>query len=270
MTVLAPLVCLLAADTSLSDKAQQAAEKFFRSNERIAEYEYDWKSEAKKFTSEGSLKSRDTKHVRSVLMDGERVSIFLERNGKIATAGEIRQQEIEARQRRLSPEQRARKQAEEEKKRKERFGFLKEFPDAFVFRVVETKQVEGRPTSVVEFTPKPGFKPNSLRAKIFLKSRGQLWLDDAEMALVRLEAVAFEDMSIGGFLAHIGKGSRFGLTQMRVEKDVWLPSTTSIKIEARILFKTVNSEDDERYWNYKRSPPKQARRPAGEVDSRIE
>src|SRR5207302_4439797 len=63
------------------------------------------------------------------------------------------------------------------KDREEGRKFLKEITDAFDFRLLGEESIEGRPSWIIEGTPRSGFKPTLNHADVPTKLRGKLWID---------------------------------------------------------------------------------------------
>ena len=148
---------------------------------------------------------------------------------------------------------RQKRKAEADRKRKEEFAFLEELPSAFDFKIVDRTKIGSRDISVVEFTPRAGYKPGQMRSKLFPKIRGKVWLDAGEGQAAKLTAEVFDDVSLGGFLANLGKGTHFEFEQNRVDDSRWLPVSIYSRVMARVLlFKTFNLEEVETFANYRK------------------
>jgi hypothetical protein len=267
-----PLFSLLLAaaafgnEIPLSELAHRAVMKYIEGSNVTAEYDYESWSRERKLASDGTVKEDQSARYRVTWRDGFRVSYQVEQNGQPVSAEQMKKQEAQvekrlAELRRIPPAEMAKRRAESAKKRAERLEFLKEFPNAFDFRIVERTTLNQRPVSVVEFTPKPGYRPSSMRAKLFTKIRGKVWMDREELQMVRLEAEAFDDISIGGFLANVGKGTFFKITQQRLDANIYVPETRHIRYAARLmLVKSMHEEEEERFWGYQRRTPLAATR----------
>ena len=74
--------------------------------------------------------------------------------------------------------------------------------------VVGRELVDGRPTIVVEFAPRPGYKPVTEGGKVIQKFSGRAWVDEADRQLVRLEAQLVETLGVGpARIARLQKGA---------------------------------------------------------------
>ena len=96
-----------------------------------------------------------------------------------------------------------------------------------------------------------------MRAKLFTKLYGKVWLDPSEAQAARLTADFFEDVSIGGFIANLGKGTHFEFDQNRVDDSHWLPARIYSRVMAKVLlFKSFNMEELETFANFRQAVQK--------------
>ncbi len=223
---------------------------------RARGYEYDYRTNEKKLASDGSEKESHSAWINFQFIDQRRWGMVKERDG-VPTTEEQRQTQRSkflasvASVNALPEATRQKRKAEAEKKRKEQMEFLEELPNAFDFKVVERTKIGSRDISVIEFTPRQGFKPAQMRSKLFTKVRGKVWLDAAEAQAAKLTADVFEDLSLGGFLANLGKGTHFEFEQNRIDDSRWLPVRIYSRVMAKVLvFKSFNTEELETYANF--------------------
>ena len=152
-----------------------------------------------------------------------------------------------------TPEQRDKRLRKEEKEREEDRALVREVADANTFRLVNTERLDGRETYVIDAKPRPDFHPHLKDAKYLPKFRGRVWIDSAETQWVKLEVEAIDTVSWGLLLARIHKGSRIGIELTRVNDEVWLPKSVSLKLSARVaLLKNFNVLEDVSYRDYKK------------------
>ncbi len=220
--------------------------------------EYEFRSEEKKIASDGSVKERTNTRIEFKQLDGYRWAQVMERNGTPTTEAQRKEQQEKSAARiallkNETAANRERKQRESIKKRNDQMGFVEEFPNAFDFQLVEQTKIAGREISVVSFTPRKGYRPGQMRARIFTKLNGKAWLDPTEKQAVKMIVDIFDDFSIGGFVANLGKGTRFEFNQVRFDNSVWLPSSIYSRLMARLLvFKSYNTEETESFSNYRK------------------
>jgi hypothetical protein len=125
--------------------------------------------------------------------------------------------------------------------------------DAYTFRLVNTETRDGRETYVIDAEPRPDFRPHVKGAKYLPKFRGRIWIDSAETQWVKLEVEAIDTVSWGLFLARLHRGSRVNIELTRVNDEVWLPKSVSLKLSARLaLLKSFNVIENVSYRDYKK------------------
>jgi hypothetical protein len=130
----------------------------------------------------------------------------------------------------------ARRQAKEEEDRRKEQEVVDE-----VFRmddiVVEGREnLNGRPTIVVAFTPKPGYKPVTEGARVIQKLAGRAWVDEQDRQLVRLEAKLIDNLGVGpARLARLQKGAVSYFYRRKVNDEIWLPAEARFTGSAKAL-----------------------------------
>jgi hypothetical protein len=84
------------------------------------------------------------------------------------------------------------------------------------------------------------------------KFRFRVWIDKADEERVRLDAPCIDTVSLGWFIARVHQGSRVLVEQTRVNDEVWLPKSVALKLDARVLFKGLNIEENIGYRDYQK------------------
>lgn len=159
---------------------------------------------------------------------------------------EVRRRESE------SKRDRARRIAKYQKERTQDNAMLREMVGAFEFRLAGETKRNGRDCWVLEATPKPGYEPRTREGKVLAGMRGRMWVDKEEYQWVRVEAQVTRPVSLYGFFAKVGPGTRFELEQEPVSANVWMPKHFAVRVNASALgFINENSTDDETYRNYR-------------------
>jgi hypothetical protein len=183
---------------------------------------------------------------------------LIERDGQVISGEERRQNEesIAARVAELkamTPEQRRKDEEENRRRTAENTSWLKEVPDALEYTLAGEETIHGRPAWILACEPRHGYRAKNLRARVFEKMRGRIWIDQEERELVRADVEMFDSVSVGwGVLGRIEKGTKFFLQRSRVGEGVWLPQAQTIRLSARmLLFKTLRSETTTRYSDYR-------------------
>lgn len=241
----------------LKETVRKALHSITRSDERLSNYGFVRHTERKEFNADGSVKTSTAMVLKRELHEGFPVTRPVERDGKPLSDSERKQIETAiakriGEMRGLSPEQR-RKQAEEAKKKeRETDAWMNEVPEAFDWKLVGEELVAGRPTLVIDATPRPGYQPGNMRAKILPKMRGRLWIDKADVEMVRADAEVFDEVNIAlGLAGHVDKGTKFHLQRSRIADGLWASTYEHARFSARVMvFKKFNAEVVSRTSNY--------------------
>ncbi len=130
-----------------------------------------------------------------------------------------------------------------------------ELPDAFDFRVVGEKVLDGRSLLVIEGVAQPGYKAQSSAAKLFRSLRVTFWVDQQDHQIVRVEAEVIDPISVGLFLVRVAKGSRATLELASVGEGIWLPESLQVFVSGRLgLLKGLRFEQRVQYSRYRIVP----------------
>jgi hypothetical protein len=223
----------------------------FVENNPTHTFEYSWRSERKEFDSSGKVTSENMLMGEKVTIQGVSIHRLLERNGTTLTDDEIRSQEMRIK------ETIAKVKAERQRgpgKQANGDEWIREVGDALDFKVVGEETVDGRSAWVLTCSPHAGYSAKNMRARVFEKMNGKLWIDRADRELVRAEAETFDTVNVGlGLLGRIEKGTRFQLTRTRLPEGAWVLDSQNIRFGARVLLvKWVGNEIHRKHWNYRR------------------
>ena len=121
-------------------------------------------------------------------------------------------------------------------------------------RIAGRELVDGRPTIVVTFTPRPDYKPVTKGAKVIQKLDGRAWIDEEDKQLVRLEGRLLENVGVGpAKLARLQKGATAWFQRRKVNDEIWLPSEARFTGAAKVfLVFGGRMELQSRYSDYKK------------------
>src|ERR1700693_5320005 len=140
-----------------------------------------------------------------------------------------------------------------EKERAEDRKFIREMPDAFVFRLLGVENVSGQPAWIIEADPKPGYRPAHARARLFTKVRAKVWIEQATYHWVKMDAEALDTLTFGFGLLRVAPGGTLHFEQVKVNGEIWLPSRALIHGDARLaLIKKLRAEIDIHYSDYRK------------------
>jgi hypothetical protein len=114
-------------------------------------------------------------------------------------------------------------------------AFAKEVPNAYDAKLVGEETIEGRPTWVIQLTPRADFHPLSMRAAMLKHIGARLWIDKQDVQWVKAQAHVIDTLSIGWVLARIGPGADITYEQTRVGDGLWMPKKIRIEGVAKIF-----------------------------------
>jgi len=69
---------------------------------------------------------------------------------------------------------------------------------------------------------------------MFSKVRGYLWIDEDAAQLARAELEVTDDISIGGFLAKVYKGSHLVQERYEISPGLWFPTYSQYDFDGRV------------------------------------
>ena len=152
-----------------------------------------------------------------------------------------------------SPNQRDRRlrlEAEDERKENET---IEDVFRLYNFRLIGRERFAGYGAVLLTFVPAPGFEPRTSEGRLLKNFSGRAWVAESDCQLIRVEAEAIDDVSMGfGFLARFHKGSRVVFQRRKVNDAVWLPSELSYSWGGRMLLvKKLRVEGVREYSDYK-------------------
>ena len=152
------------------------------------------------------------------------------------------------------PDARRRRDGEAERAAQRGQRRIVDVVNALQFKVEGRALHEGVPAIVVTFTPKPGAMPETRQGRIAQKFGGKVWIDEAAMEVMRMEAKAIDDISFGyGLIARLNEGTVATVTRRRIDRDLWLPTQLTIKGRGRAaVFRTLVLDFTADWFDYRR------------------
>lgn len=232
-----------------------------REEERRSQFLFKVRSERKELDSDGKVASRNSSVWERIEIDGYTFGRTLERNGKPLTTEE-RRSEDEAIQKRLTELKASKLPQQEPPTRSQQQDWYKEFPEALDYKLAGEETFNGRATLRLDATPRPGYEPKNLRARVFEKLKATLWIDKASSELVKVDGEMFDTVNVGfGVVGRVEKGTRFRLQRRQVSDGVWLIDSQTVRFAARfMLFKSIRSEATTEWSEFRRRTVILARR----------
>ena len=252
-----PIFLLLASAAFAQDANEiirRATDRDFTNFETRKNYTYQERTEVRQYNGKGQITKTDVETREILILQGQPYEKLIARNDKPLSEKDANKeqkkmdQEVEKRK-----HQSASEKAKLDKERLEERKYLREFTEAFDFKVIGEEPVSGKPAWVISVTPKPGYRPKESEAKMFTKLRGKVWIDKSEYHWVKAEGEVIDTLSFGLFLFRVAPGAKVSFEQTSVNGEVWLPSHISVRAEARIaLLKKMNAEIDITYREYRK------------------
>ena len=236
-----------------------ALTKLEESQERVvSKYVFRRAGERREFQADGKLKSERTWVVQRVFRDGFFFPTVIERDGKPLSEAELQSNDEWIQKRivelkAMTPEQRKQLRDEEKARDQQEDAWLRELPDALEFRKAGEEMLNGRAAILLECSPRSGYRARNMRARVFEKTRGRIWIDKGDSEMARTEAEVFEAVNIGwGLLGRIEKGTRFLLSRRKLDQETWGADSQIIRFAVRVmLVKSIHNEVVNRYSGYR-------------------
>ena len=188
--------------------------------------------------------------------DGD-VARLVQKDGKPLSA-EDDQAEIDRLNRVLAhPEEQARRHKREQEDAQHSNVVVGNLGAAFDF----TYAGEGSgPTGTViklNFTPKPSYSPPHIEDGVLKGMAGQLWIDQRQKRIVRLDAHLISDVNFGwGILGKLYKGGTILVEQNDQVPGHWEPTLLKLDLHGKeVMMISLNESDNEQSWGFQRSDP---------------
>jgi hypothetical protein len=145
------------------------------------------------------------------------------------------------------------------KKQKERAELIDATRSAFLYTFIAREPRADRILTKYRMEPNPAYKPTSRATSIFAKVRGYVWIDEIAGQLARVEVEVTDDISVGGFLAKVYKGSHLMQERYEMVPGLWFSSYSQYDFDGRRFFVSFAIHDRTFYSQYRRiGPPKEA------------
>ena len=132
-------------------------------------------------------------------------------------------------------------------------------PDAFLYRYEGTSPCPdgGGTCHHLTFSPNPSFEPPDLEAAIFRGLAGEVWIDQAQERLTRLDAHVIANVDFGwGILGKLDKGGTIQLEQSDIGGHDWELTTLKLSLTGKaLMFKSLNIQMTEQASHFSQVPP---------------
>lgn len=204
----------------------------------VKNYIYHSNQVAQELDSHGNTKKTEQEEHEHFWINDTPINRLLARDGKPLSESEQKKENERIDKRIAEAKERQQKKAAGEPAQKRRGEYevtFARFLELGAFSNPRRVTSHGRDTIAVDYTGDPKAKINNPLEGAIRELSGTVWVDEADHALVRVEARFFNDFKLGGgLLANIHKDSAFQSEFTKVNGEVWLPASFSGKGSARL------------------------------------
>ena len=130
-------------------------------------------------------------------------------------------------------------------------------PDAFLYRYEGMAPCAAGPCYRLTFSPNPHFAPPDVEASIFRGLAGEVWIDQEQERLTRLDAHVVANVDFGwGLLGKLDKGGTILLEQSDIGGRDWEATGMKLNLTGKALVvKSLNIEITEQASHFSKVPP---------------
>jgi hypothetical protein len=134
------------------------------------------------------------------------------------------------------PELQEKRRKSEQKDRERMTHLLSLLPEAFLYNFEGMVPCPSGPCYRLSFAPNPKFTPPDLEANIFRGVAGEVWIDQAQERLTRLDAHFIAEVDFGfGILGRLNKGGTALLEQSDIGDNDWELTDLKIHVNGKAL-----------------------------------
>ena len=133
---------------------------------------------------------------------------------------------------------------------------VKMLPDAFLFTLDGTVEGPNGPCYRLQFKPNPAFTPPDREGEVYHGMVGELWIDQAQERLVKIDAHLISDVNFGwGVLGKLYQGGSILVENSDVGFHHWETIHMKLRLQGKILMmKSVDFSTTEDFSNFKAQP----------------
>ena len=130
-------------------------------------------------------------------------------------------------------------------------------PDAFLYRFEDMVPCAGGQCYRLSFSPNPRFAPPDEEANIFRGMAGEVWIDQAQERLTRLDAHLISDVDFGwGIIGRLDKGGTILLEQANIGGHDWEVTGMKVNLTGKaLMFKSLSFHITEEASHFSLAPP---------------
>lgn len=155
---------------------------------------------------------------------------------------------------RESPAARAKREREDARDLAELRAAIDELFRLYEIRLVRRETLHGYPVIAVTLDPKPGYRPRTPEGQWMKKLRLRAWIHEHDYEVVRAEADAIADLTVGwGLIGRIHKGTSGRFDRTKVNDEIWLPRRSEVKAAGRsLIFRKFRLDAVTEWSDYRR------------------
>jgi hypothetical protein len=131
-------------------------------------------------------------------------------------------------------------------------AFFKMLPDALTFIYA------GRDGDLIKlsYRPNPSFQSPSREARVFHEMEGEMWVQETQRRLVRMQGHLVADVKFaGGLLGYFEKGGHFNVQQRELSPGQWDLTFMEVDMKGKALFfKTISVKEKEYRSDFRMVP----------------
>jgi len=144
--------------------------------------------------------------------------------------------------------------AKEAQERRDRDAVVNDAFAIFQASVVGHDTIDGQPTLILWISPRQNVTARTREGGYMKKFAGKLWVTEAAGDIVKLDLMAFDDISVGlGVVGRVHQGARLEYARRRVNNEAWLPSWSHINAKGRtLMFRSFDFDVRTDYTDYKK------------------
>jgi hypothetical protein len=128
---------------------------------------------------------------------------------------------------------------------------IKLLPDAFLYNYLDMTAGPNGPAYRLSFKPNPNFHPPDREAEVYHGMEGELWIDQGQERIVKLDAHLIDDVNFGwGILGKLYKGGSLTIEQKDVGHRHWEATLMRLNLTGMALmlkplsFQTTETQTD--------------------------
>jgi hypothetical protein len=199
--------------------------------------------------SEQDPKTSDVKLIVQT-KDGT-VARLIAKNGRPLTPTEDRAEVARLNELLDHPEIQQRRHRSEHENSTREDELVRMLPNAFLYAYEGMAAGPNGPCYALSFNPNPAFVPPDREGEVFHGMVGELWIDQAQLRIVRIDAHLVADVNFGwGFLGKLFRGGSILEENAEVGPDHWESTQLKLVLQGKILmmknvdFSTLQTSTD--------------------------